>query len=320
MRNETSVLYARSPGFSFLRRPLGLLVVALVFAGGLIGCQSEEDGGGEFDVPPVIDVTAVDYAFVAPDTIPSGWVTFRMANEGEETHYFALNRLPEGRTFAEFRRTVVGPADSLRRLLAAGEIDTTEFSRAAQRIIPDWVEGWSERVTMDGGVPSLAPGRTTRTTVEVEPGTYVMGCRLLSPNGRTHAAQGMIRGVTVAEDSSGGEPPEPDVIMRASDHEVTTDGSMRAGRQTVALRVEESSAEREDFYWSAELARIESDTDAEELHQEFSMQNPQPVEFLGGLEAVVSGKTAYTELDLESGRYMWSLHGQRDTAWTFTIR
>lgn len=305
---------------SSLRRSLGFLIAALVLAGGLTACQTEVGVGGDADdAPPVIDVTTVDYAFQAPDTIPSGWLTFRMANEGEETHYFQLDRLPEGRTYVEFLHAFAQPYDSLQQLLAAGEMDTTDFEHAAARIIPDWVD---QNVfgSFGGGVPNLAPGRTTQTTVKVEPGTYVMACILRSPSGRTHASQGMSRPITVTEESSGASPPEPDVVMRAAGHEVTTEGSMRAGTQTVAYHVEASSGEQEDFYWSALLARIESDADVEALQQADLLENPPPVEFLGGLEYVAPGKTAYTELDLEPGRYAWVLHGQQDTVQTFTIK
>lgn len=283
-------------------------------------CQTQENGNNEStaDSKQVIDVTSVDYGYVAPDTIPSGWVTFQMKNEGSETHYFALNRLPEDRSYAEFQRSYFQPIDSLLQGLLADKIDTTEARQAAARITPDWVvNGLFEN--LGGGVSNLAPGYTMQTTVEMEPGTYVMSCFKRSPNRKNHASQGMIRPLTVTEEGTGASPPEPDVTIRTSGHEVTTEGTFRTGKQTVAYHVDKSSAEMDDFYSSALLARIESDADVDELRQINLVQNPPPVDFMGGLELVAPGKTAYTKLDLKPGRYAWLMNGQQDTVRPFTV-
>lgn len=294
---------------------LSILVFAIFAA-----CQTEENGSNESttDSKQVVEVTAVDYAFAVPDTIPSGWVTFRMKNEGSETHYFQLNQLPEDHTYKEFQRTYIQPFDSLEQLLLANKIDTTEANRTAARIIPDWVANGLFK-NFAGGVPNLAPGYTMQTTVEMEPGTYVMSCFRRSPNRNSHATQGMIRPLTVTEEGTGATPPKPDVTIRTLGHEVTTEGTLRAGKQTVAYHVDSSSAEMDNFYSSALLARIESDADVDELRQVNLIQNPLPVEFIGGLELVAPGKTAYTELNLKPGRYAWLMHGQQDTVRTFTI-
>ncbi|MDZ7692164.1 MAG: hypothetical protein U5K69_13700 [Balneolaceae bacterium] len=266
----------------------------------------------------VVEVRALDYAFIAPDSIPSGWVTFRMTNKGKETHYFQLSRLPEGRTYQEFLHTFAQPVDSLQQLLLAGKIDTTEAEQTVARITPDWVANGLFK-NLGGGVANLAPGRTTQTTIKMEPGTYVMSCILKSPNRKTHASQGTESASYRKKENTDASPPEPDVTICTSGHEVTTEGTLRAGKQTVAYHVDKSSAEMDDFYWSALLARIESDADVNELRQANLLQNPPPVDFLGGLEYVAPGKTAYTELDLKPGRYAWVMHGQRDTVRTFTI-
>lgn len=62
-------------------RRLMALPVLLAWA----ACQPGPDGqqgAVPGDAPPVVEVTMVDYAFVAPDTIPSGWVTLRAPSFG----------------------------------------------------------------------------------------------------------------------------------------------------------------------------------------------------------------------------------------------
>jgi hypothetical protein len=68
----------------------------------------------------VVEITAVDYAFQSPDSIPSGWVTLRMANRGEEHHHFHLYRLPDDRTYGDYREGFLAPADGAAALFEAG--------------------------------------------------------------------------------------------------------------------------------------------------------------------------------------------------------
>lgn len=311
-----------SPRRFLSRTAGGLVLIALLIAASLAACQSGQGEEEDTGTPPVVDVTAVDYAFQAPDTIPSGWVTFRMENQGEETHYFELHRLPDTVTFEELRQELEEPLDSLRQSLRAGKIDTSEFEKAFDRTLPDWAtqEPFSDPA---GGMPLLAPGRAAQATHKMEPGTYTMACiAVRSPDGRRHVHLGMDRPITVTETSTGASPPEPDVTMRAAGHEVTTEGEFRAGQQTGAYHVEEASEEMDDYYWSAMLARIENDADVSKLREwikQGEYRNPVPVEYVGGFEYLSPGDTAYAELDLVPGRYAWHLHGEQDTVTTFTV-
>ena len=53
--------------------------------------------------PNVVTITATDYAFGVPDTIPAGLTTFRLANQGKELHHASLVRLGQGKTVADFQ-------------------------------------------------------------------------------------------------------------------------------------------------------------------------------------------------------------------------
>ena len=50
-----------------------------------------------------VTITATDFAFAAPDTIPAGQVTLRLVNAGKELHHAVLVRLGEGKTVADFQ-------------------------------------------------------------------------------------------------------------------------------------------------------------------------------------------------------------------------
>src|SRR5213596_276554 len=50
--------------------------------------------------PSLVTITATDYAFGMPDTIPAGLTTFRLVNQGKELHHASLVRLGAGKSAA----------------------------------------------------------------------------------------------------------------------------------------------------------------------------------------------------------------------------
>src|SRR5678815_2352898 len=48
-----------------------------------------------------VTVTATDYSFAAPDTIPAGLTELRLLNRGTEMHHAMLVRLDAGKTMAD---------------------------------------------------------------------------------------------------------------------------------------------------------------------------------------------------------------------------
>ena len=288
------------------------LVILLVLS--LTACQRtdqgrQEDGADEGAAAEgsaaghVVEITAVDYAFDAPDTIPAGWVTFRMKNEGTESHHFHFRRLPEGRTFAAWREGVKEPVDSIWQLQAEGKLDSVEVGAAIDQAIPSWADS----VPIHGGVGLVAPGRTGQATHRVEPGHYLLICVIRAPDGRAHHSLGMVDGLVAVESSAGRSPPEPDVVVRGAGREIRRDDTLTAGRRTVGFRVEQvpdglRNGTGGDY--SVWLARLADTTDAEDVRA-WDYQNPAPYESLGGFEYVPPKETAYITADFESGRYVW---------------
>lgn len=113
------------------------------------------------DAPPVVDLLAEEREFTAPDSVASGWVTFRMHNLGSETHCMEIDRLPEDVTLQEYRGTVErleALRDSLVPLLSRGAIDTAEAVSELQAAAPD--SYWGGTLTGPG---SSEPERPVET-------------------------------------------------------------------------------------------------------------------------------------------------------------
>lgn len=294
-----------------LHRALGLVGV-LVLAAGLTACQSDEDGASGDEAADetartVVDVTAVDYAYRnVPDSIPAGWTTFRMHNEGKKTHVFELKGLPTGVTPEDHRNGVATYRELLQNL-RAGEIDTAEYEER----LPSWMD--SDSIDSEGGLGYLAPGRTASITIRLEPGTYAVPCFVETPEGRTHSELGMDHAFTVTADSTGADPPEADLELTLSDYEINLDGELKAGKQTVAVHFGERPKADEPPFQDIELARLTDDVSIDSVAAWANVyQTPAPTDFLGGATAMEAGRTAYLTVNVSPGRYAWVSHASKE--------
>jgi len=289
--------------------------IAMVLAAGLAACgpaDREPAAGSDLEVaravsstPSVIPVEATDYAFTAPPTFPSGWVTLQFKNAGEQPHFLLLWRLPEGKTFDEWVTDVADPFNSLYVDYQAGTLEQAEFLERLGAGLPEWFAS-TERL---GGPGFTGAGRTSQTTVHLEPGDYVMECyvRAADQPDKFHGALGMLRPLIVTSDASGGSPPDADIEIALSNYELAIEGALSPGEHTVRVRVEEDPEGM--VLHNVHLARLDDDTAAEDVAEWMdwvdAMLPPAPAVFLGGAGQVPAGSESYFTVDLEPGRYAW---------------
>lgn len=258
----------------------------------------------------VVDVVAEDYAFQSPDSILSGWITFRMHNEGEETHFIYLTRLTGGHTYEEYVTQVGAPIADLMDRQAAGELTQEEVLEGLGAEIPAWY--WTEAAPR-GGPGMAAPGLISQATVRLEPGLYVMECFMKTPEGVLHWVEGMIRPLVVTAEASGAPAPEADLHMTLRADTFIVEGDLTPGVHTVALTFEEQP--EVGFGNDVHLARLEPGMDAESLLPWLDflnppgLRNPAPVSFLGGSQERPEGHTLYFTVQLDPGRYAWTSEG-----------
>lgn len=302
-----------SPKVDTTLNSIGHLVVATILVGATValGC-----GGERSTTPPTVDIIAEDYEFQVPDTVPAGWVTFRMHNQGSETHYMEIDRLPDEVTVTEFRfrQERIGTVyDSLGSLLDEGALDTAEAVSALRSVAPDgfWGGDLTDLGRDAGGIGLVGPGETARTTLRLEPGTYSMICLMPTAEGKRHVSLGMIAVLVVAGRPTEAEPPAPDVVMRQDGGDVSTEGSFRTGRQIIAFHVDSVAGNEDGGKVGAYLTRLDDGTRSEDLVRwvtEGEYQPPAPTTFLGGVDEIGVGDSAYVTLDLEVGRYGWVIY------------
>jgi hypothetical protein len=275
------------------------------------GCSERDSApvrsGGDLNV---VEVTARGLEFEAPDEILSGWATFRLNNESGMIHFATLQRLPEGIALKDHQEQVAPVFQKGMDLLNAGEADAAmeKFGE-----IPEWV---GQVVFMSGpGLTSV--GHTAETSVYLEPGTYLLEC-YVKTNGVFHSynpspsAYGMVHEITVTEESSNvAEPSATLTITLSSARGIEVQGDPTPGEHTVAVYFEDQQIHENFLGHDVHLARLENDTDIEELAiwmdwtQPTGLEIPSPVEFLGGTHEMPAGGTAYFTVRLEAGDYAW---------------
>ena len=252
-----------------------------------------------------ITILAEDYAFDAPDEIPSGWTTIEFTNEGEEPHFMILGRLPEGKTFDDLASQVTPPFNEIWYELRDGEISQEEAFEKLGVELPEWF--WA--VEFMGGTGLISPGLTTHATLHLEPGNYYLECYAKTEDGEFHAIEGMMRELTVTDARSEAAVPEADVKITLSNFEMEIEGTLTPGPRTVAVHVAENP--EEGFGHNVHVARIEPGMDVDEIARWMNpfeitgMQTPAPTKLVGGMQMLPEGQTGYFTLDLEPGQYLF---------------
>ena len=280
------------------------------------GCKNEKKSNQiEEDLPQieagvsaptnVIDIITRSMEFQSVDTIPSGWNTFKYQNLSNETHFFLLDKYPEGKT-VEHTLTDVAPvfAEGM-DLINEGK---SEEGFAAFGKLPDWFFG----VVYSGGSGLIAPKHTAITTVKLDPGYYIMECYVKMPNGKFHTLMGMAKPIIVTNEDSGNSPPEATVNITLSGEDgISYDTAITKGKHMFSVYVKDQKP-HENFIWhDVNLVKLDDDANEAALEAWMDWSDPKGlitpvpngVTFLGGVNDMTAGSTGYFYADLKPGKY-----------------
>ena len=276
----------------FLSRLTSLAIASLFF----ISCNPKPQAN-------IVDVTARDYYFVVSDSIPSGWTTFRLKNEGQCAHFMFLTFLPDSIPFERYGKDVGAPFLVVWDSLQAG-MDKAKAGALLGSLLPHW---YGDAKYM-GGTGLIAPGKTAQTTLKLEPGTYVMECYMKTEEGKFHGELGMVRPLTVLENvSEMKEPDDADIDLTLSNYKIESKGEFSPGIHRVSVHFNEHPPY--GLGNDVHLVRLKKDDDINKIVGWMDWMNidglraPAPAEFLGGTQEMPVGYTSYFTVDLEPGRY-----------------
>jgi uncharacterized cupredoxin-like copper-binding protein len=250
------------------RFPWSAAVLALTAAG---ACAPKAPAG-----PNVVTLTASEYTFTGPDTIPAGLTTIKLVNAGKELHHAMLVRLGDGHTVAEF-----------------------QAGMQAMMAHPGPAPAW---VIFSGGPNADTPGDTSNVTEMLQAGTYVVLCVIPGADGVPHVAKGMIRTLVVAPSTAAAvAEPAADVTMKLVEYGFQLSRPLAAG--TTAIRVENAGQQPHEVVVAAMLPG-KSAKDFVEWEMGGEKGPPPTGNWLGGVGAVMPGAHATFSLALTPGTYL----------------
>lgn len=222
-------------------------------------------------VSRTVTVIARDFAYEAPDSVPGGWTTIRMINEGPTIHHMQLVRIDSGKTMADvqaaMKNTKVPP--------------------------PKWV--------VDVGGPNAPnPKAESNTTMNLTPGLYVMLCFVDIPDKVMHMTKGMVKPLVVTAATAPGAAPTADVEVALSDYLfITKNGAITSGKHTVHVVNDGPQVHEIEIF---QLLPGKTMKDFAAWGDKY--EGPPPVSALGGIVGLVKGGEAYFTADFKPGNYV----------------
>lgn len=217
--------------------------------------------------PTLLTVTARDFVFAAPATIPAGLTTVRLVNQGTEMHHAQLVRLDEGHTVQELMQAGHGP-------------------------LPAWAR-------FVGGPNVPAPQGFTEATLQLEPGTYALVCFIPSADGVPHLMKGMVKPLTVVPARQPSAPaPAADVRLTLRDYAYEITPEITAGRHVI--QVENAAVQPHEVA----IMRLAPDKTAHDVVAWLSApEGPPPALPVGGTTLLSTGEDNLLQIDFEPGEY-----------------
>jgi len=217
----------------------------------------------------VVTITATNYKFDAPASIPAGLTTIHLVDDAG-LHQATLIRLTDGKTVADLGTALQKPGP-----------------------LPSWA------VPSGGPNPPHPNGGVAEVTEMLVPGNYAIICFVPDPDGTPHFAKGMISPLTVTPVSTASAAePVADVVVTLSDYSFKFSTPLTAGKHVI--RVDNAGPQLHELF----LARLAPGKTAGELAAWVDKQaGPPPAEPMGGVSMLAPGGHAYIPVDLTPGQY-----------------
>lgn len=286
---------------------LMLWMVAMFFVACETAPEKGQDEKKKEKPSGLIQVQAVGMEFEAPDTVPSGWLSFSLQNTSDMIHFAMIERLPQGKTVEDQQEEI---APVFQNIL--DNINEKEPSVPEAGFEPP---EWFNEIVFLGGPGLVSAGKTAEATVYLEPGTYMLEC-YIKTNGIFHSynpgKMAMVHGFTVTSDTSDLEEPVPDVrIELSTENGIVVDGEIATGKQIIKVTFKDQKVHENFVQHDVHLVSLTDTTDMDALEdwmdwtQPNGVQTPAPAEFLGGTNEMRAGEETYISVDLSPGNYAW---------------
>jgi len=319
------------------RRTVLKAIPAAMVGGGAIaytaGAKRDDEHGRGRGRSNVVEIVAEhgheegDHEFtLSTDELPAGWVTFEFDNTTGGTHFAYLAKLPQAAIdeaqaaevslLDHYVERVTRPFQWLMDDIDPDKEPDPDDRFSEETLFPEWFG----KVLPSGGPGFTSGSRTSTTTVQLDPGEYIVECYVKNGDGEFHSYRGMVEQFTVTDDRLNARPGAAQSVSVSTDG-IQAPDSMRPGQQTVAVEIQDQQLYDHDLGHDVHLIRLDEDTTTDDVNGWMNWMGPdqlvsdgsEPGTFVGGVQAILTpallegegSETAYLHLDLTPGKYAW---------------
>ncbi len=220
--------------------------------------------------PTTVTIHAKDFAYVAPDSIPAGYVRFLLVNDGPSLHHATVVQLDSGKTAADLVAALRHPGP-----------------------IPAWA------VPL-GGPNAPAPGDTTDATLQLAAGNYALLCFVDVPGGVPHIMKGMFHPFTVTPSMTATAAPAVTDTIALADFTFKFSKPLTAGPHTFLITNGATQPHE------VEMVKLAPGKTAQDLLAWIQKpEGPPPALPIGGAAFEAPGKSVYWSTTLTAGNYLF---------------
>lgn len=218
----------------------------------------------------ILDISAEDFKLFAPLSVPSGLVTLRFTNHGQQLHHAQL-------------------------LKFAGNHTVKDFVAALKPNAPP--PRWASFV---GGPNAVGPNGASEVTEILEPGNYGLVCFVDTPDHVPHIMKGMSRDLVVSKPAGKKAAlPSGDNTVSLVDYNFKLAHPLVKGWQRLTVS---TNATQPHELTVIQLAPGKTSKDL--LAWLDKMQGPPPGMLLGGVASLQKGRSVSVPLNLTPGNYV----------------
>jgi hypothetical protein len=249
------------------------LVVGAVIVGAIVVVTFVTHRGASI---PSVTMTAKDYSFQMPGTLPNGLVHITFKNAGKQPHQANIARLNKGVTAAKVQQQLNQNMDAALGL-----------------------------VTLVGGPNTVDPGGSQQVVLRFSPGEYVAICFVAGPDGKPHFMKGMLKFFSVSTSSSGASSapsaPSVDGTVTLKEFVISVPTHLTAGSHTWLVSNVGTQPHEMDLI---KLASGKSASDVLGFLKQPQPSGPPLFADAGGLGALAPGSSAWVMVTLTKGNYV----------------